>query len=250
MNLPPSLQNDQIIAQLDPEVLETFLRLLRDKYHLADKANFHLEHRENTSGISIAITNQRDVASHFITILRTPGLTKAKQFEQISNAEEHLRRAIIEPYEQSVNVRVDKLFESLILYKERVLPRAMEPGFSTAPSLRQIETTITTINKLRDSGRSRKSKNIWDSDWEDGVKAFVEAYELARELCLKMDESLIIVRQIEFGEESLALSRKSLATATDANTGIMHLNKWHVRVAIICLLIAFLGEFLLIKFLH
>lgn len=234
MNTSPLLPNDQrIIDQLDPEVLEVFLRLLRDKYRLADTANFHLEHRENVSGISIAITNQRDVTSHFITILRTPGLTKEKQLEQISNAEEHLRRAIIEPYEQLVNARVSILLENLILYKEKVLPRATEPGFSSCPSLRQIENTVVAINKLRDSGRSRKSKNIWDADWEEGVKAFVEAYELARELCLKIDESLILVRQVEFGEESLDLSRQSLAAASVTHTGIRHLNKSHIWIAIV-----------------
>ncbi len=73
--------NARIIDTLDEEVIESFLRLLRDKYRLADTANFFLEHNENTSGISVAITNQRDVVSHFITALKDPALSKAKLME-------------------------------------------------------------------------------------------------------------------------------------------------------------------------
>ena len=225
--------NARIIDTLDEEVIESFLRLLRDKYRLADTANFFLEHNENTSGISVAITNQRDVVSHFITALKDPALSKAKLMEQVSNAEEHLRRAIIEPYELSINLRLESLFRIIEHYKEKVLPRGQQTGFATCPSLRQIEARVREIADLRNSGRSRKAKNIWDADWEDGVKAFVKAYELARELCLELEEYLVRVRQFEMAENNQSVTQDAANSSAAAVKGVKHLGWSHIIVGVV-----------------
>lgn len=93
---------------VNEEILEKFLALVRDRYPLADKANYFLETKEKQSGINIAITNQRDVLSHLVTLL-TPGLSVDGQTAQLYTAEEHLRRAILESYETALNRRLDKL---------------------------------------------------------------------------------------------------------------------------------------------
>jgi hypothetical protein len=71
-------------------ILVRILELLRDKYPLADKANYFLE-RQGYSGINTTITNQRDAISHLVTLLADHTLDHDGQLAQLHNAEEHLR---------------------------------------------------------------------------------------------------------------------------------------------------------------
>ncbi|HTS78571.1 MAG TPA: hypothetical protein VMG40_20340, partial [Bryobacteraceae bacterium] len=100
MSAPGSNSKPDPLDHLSPEEKEIFLRfllLIRDNYRKADKAAHFLERRANIVNTS-SMANLRDVLSHMATLLdpRTP---PDRRRDQLASAEEHLRRAIIEPYE-------------------------------------------------------------------------------------------------------------------------------------------------------
>ena len=103
------------------EVLGDFLKALKNCYPQADKANYFLEINEGESGIGIAITNQRDALSHFVTCLLSEEATAEEQRTQLTNAMEHLRRAALEPYERAVSARTEKVKALYERYKDEVL---------------------------------------------------------------------------------------------------------------------------------
>jgi hypothetical protein len=105
-SLRQCLKNPKATGMEDPlasfedvhrELICRFLSLVRDNYAKADKASYFLERRAGVSN-ACAITNLRDVLSHLATLL-DPTTPPDKRADQLSNGEEHLRRAIIEPYE-------------------------------------------------------------------------------------------------------------------------------------------------------
>ncbi len=181
------------ILGVEREIVEEFLQLLRDKYPIVDEANHFIEHNVATSGINVAITNQRDALSHLCTILTRTDMTMAQKRAQIANAEEHLRRATIESYEIAVIILNDRVLDLLEAYKKEVLPLPLEddPLLSSAPNLEKISSIMRQITDLRDKGRHAKGLNHWDHMWEEGVESFIKAFDLLKQLELIVEQYLI-----------------------------------------------------------
>ena len=119
----------------------------------------------------------RDVLSHLVTLL-DPATPPDKWEEQLGNAEEHLRRAIIEPYEIALNeltVKFEELYEK---YKQQVLPvKDKHTVLRNAPNSVSIEATLQKIRENTSNGRYGKAKNLWNPEWEAGVTSFIAAYD-------------------------------------------------------------------------
>lgn len=178
------------ILGVDREVLEKFLTLIRDKYHLADKANYFLERNAGVSGINIAITNQRDVLSHLVTFLSRPELEINDQRGQYYNAEEHLRRAILEPYEKAVSIKENIVLTLLKNYKDIVLPLRDEPELSTAPNLVSIDARLKKVRHHRKVGRNAKGENLWNEEWEQGLRSYLDAFSELEDLQREIEECI------------------------------------------------------------
>jgi hypothetical protein len=148
---------------------------------------FFLEHRSGVVNLQ-GITNVRDVLSHLVTLL-DPETPETRREEQISNAEEHLRRSIIEPYEIAVNDSIGK-FEPLYKeYKRRVLPEvAGNAILAGAPNLVSIDASLREIGELMVKGRVAKGKNLWTNEWEEGVRSFITAFENLSDLLKSVEE--------------------------------------------------------------
>lgn len=173
---------DKILG-VDRKIIEAFLELFRDKFFLVDHANYFLESRAGSSGLNIAIVNQRDFASHFCTVLKNPDFTERQHLDQLSAAEEHLRRAIIECYQRSVSIKLVTISDLLEEYKERVVPNVgKKSALQDALGLDEINTKINEIKKLHSEGRSAKNINKWDDEWLEGVNKFIDSFLLAEEL--------------------------------------------------------------------
>lgn len=192
----------ETILGVDKNVLVAFLELLKHKYRLADEANLFLEQNTKISGISVAITNQRDVIGHLITLLTEAGLSRDEQMAQVATSEEHLRRAILESYQITVDTtweRVEKLIET---YKQIVLPLQDNPILKSGPDLNNINSRLLNINKHRHRGRIAKGQNLWDEKWEEGPKAFIDAFKKLRELEIILEQYIIRATQIREDKEN------------------------------------------------
>src|SRR5579864_1125801 len=104
-----------LLDELDRGLLVSFLCLFRDRYPDADEAAHFLETKTGISATSVTVTNQRDALSHLVTFLGKRGVDEQQQ--QLHHAEEHFRRAIIEPYQVAAATRRDALKDTVALYR-------------------------------------------------------------------------------------------------------------------------------------
>ena len=193
--LPDDFQS--MFPGVEPDILERFLILLRDKFPAVDEANNFLELKTGISGISIAITNQRDAISHLVTLLRnTENFSREDQLAQLKDAEEHLRRAIIESYQKAVNIIAGRVAEVFQTYKQEVLTLKDDATLSSADNIGSLGVQFREIEELRTKGRSAKAENIWNEEWEDGIKNFVAACQRLEDLERKMEEYVLRARGI------------------------------------------------------
>jgi hypothetical protein len=188
-------QSDQIIG-IDIRIVARFLVLFRDHYKKCDKATTFLETRTGESNIT-AITNQRDALSHFATALQKDTPTEKRE-EQYATAEEHFRRAIIEPYEIALESKVNKLIDLYRNYREFIVPvRDRHTELQESPNDIAIEATIREINNLRDNARKAKGRNMWDEKWEEGINDYIKAFDSADVLHNNLEKYWYRFQQIE-----------------------------------------------------
>lgn len=190
-----------LILGVEYDILVKFLKLFRDHYRKCEKATTFLEHRTDIPNIA-SIANQRDAVSHFKSALQS-NVSREVREQQYATAEEHFRRAIIEPYETALRKKIDLLIPVVSKYREFVLP--VKKRYETLygfPDGRELDNTFRTIANMRDKARAAKGKNIWDEDWEKGVEDYVLGFDLAHDLLYKLEDAVYTIQQIEKDEET------------------------------------------------
>jgi len=204
MALPPL---DDPLAHLSPDdraLLTAFLILVRDNYKKADKASYFLERRAGVVN-TCAMTNLRDVLSHLATFLDANTPTH-KRPSQLASAEEHLRRAIIEPYEIGLAALTEKFTTVYEQYREKLLPmKERVPGFGSAPNRVAIESRMEEINALALKGKQAKGRNMWDDEWESGIAAFTDAYDMLVALHAEVEDWLFKHRELRDSRRHIRL---------------------------------------------
>lgn len=214
-----SERSSDLVCGVEKSLVERFLLLIRENYKKADRATFYLEQRTGVVNLP-GITNLRDVLSHLVTFL-SPETPNEKRNDQLINAEEHIRRAIIEPYEIALNELTVKFEDVYQDYKRNVLPnKDKDIFFSTAPGAVEIERVLQEIRQLTSQGRIAKGRNLWDAEWDKGVAQFIEAYDKLYELKTSMEgyvyrykqseEQASKIKQIEVLEKELHFERERL----------------------------------------
>lgn len=190
---------------VEKTLLEEFLVLLRDKYKIADAANYFLESRAGISGSNVAVANQRDTLSHLVSFLSDPEQkTEQDRRDQIAAAGEHLRRSVIESYQYAVHDNMGKLSELVDEYKKTVLLSSRE--LKGAPTYEAIKIRKSAITKLAEEGRNAKARNVWDEQWEEGVKKLIKAYEETDRLIDELEKYHLRAEQISQNKKNSRLA--------------------------------------------
>jgi hypothetical protein len=179
---------EPLICGVSVEIIERYLQVVKQLYPAVDKANFFLELHTGISGINIGVTNQRDALSHLVTLLTNSTLSRDEQLGQVENAEEHLRRAVIETYEVAVNHKA-----ASVLDKFKVFQQLGANGDKAR--LQEVRETLDEIWTLREEGRSAKALNKWDAEWENGIRKLVEAYQGLKSLEEGLDQEIAVARK-------------------------------------------------------
>ena len=168
-----------MICGVDAEIVERFLRLIRDSYRKAHKSASFLEDVSGTT-YTLITANLRDVLSHLATMLEEE--TPPEDWEaQVTSAEEHFRRAIQEPYAIAVGKERQK-FDDLFEQYRKIYPLILRLQrkhhfFQDAPTVARITSRSRDIFKLVAEGHDAKRRNRMDPDWDHAVASYVEAYD-------------------------------------------------------------------------
>lgn len=151
--------------------------------------------------------NQRDAISHFKSALQH-GTSREKRLQQYAAAEEHFRRAIIEPYETALKKKISILIPIYDRYRQEVLPvRDRHPELERFPDNRSLEDTLTEITRRRDAAREAKGHNIWDEIWEQGVEDYATGFDRADKLLNRLENGLIQMNQIKKDETARQIKK-------------------------------------------
>jgi len=179
-------------SYLNKDELDRFLVLIRDSYEKADLANLFLEKNcQDPPTVNVAaLANLRDVLSHFATFLRHDQAIE-KRNEQLINATEHLRRAILEPYELTYRDNVRRFRPLFQQYVEELLPEKDQyPFLFSAPTRQNVESRLNALHAEAEKGRLAKRNNAWVPDWEAGIACYIRAFEDLKVLVREVEEHL------------------------------------------------------------
>lgn len=245
----PGVPEDPL-AHFSAEEAASFVRLLiliRDNYTKADKAAHFLERKAGVAN-TCSIANLRDVLSHMATLL-DPSTSAADRLEQQANAEEHLRRAIIEPYEIALGALTEKFTPVYDGYREKVVPmKDFTDGFRTAPSRFDIEDRLQAINDLAEKAKQAKGRNRWDADWELGVSALIDSYNKLYALYGEVEDWVFKHNQ-HMAQVQIAQAQAN-AQAQAGHTAQHHtrLHRWGIAWAIGGILIGLIGGYIFTRY--
>jgi hypothetical protein len=179
-------QPEALVCGIRQPQLERFLTMIRDGYPKAELATCFLEERAGINNVP-SMANVRDVLSHLATFL-DPNISEEERANQLAHAEEHFRRAIMEPYQIAIEDIASKVADLYDKYKKCVLPaRITHPSLRSAPNDLQINARLRDVRKHFDAGRLAKGRNRWDGPWEEGVKNFTLAFDELEDILQELE---------------------------------------------------------------
>jgi len=160
---------------IEKSILAQMIELLRERYTAASYALTYLEARSLEYDL-VGLANQRDVLSHFATICDASKSLKKRE-ESLASAEEHLRRAIVEPYQTVLEERLARFIDVYKDYEKNIFKKEKLVKLDKVTDHDHIRQEIETIKKLDQEARDKKNCNIWNAEWEDAVECFKRAYD-------------------------------------------------------------------------
>jgi hypothetical protein len=139
----------------------------------------------------VGTNNLVDALSHIGTLFETaPSATKEQQRAQITLFEDHLRRTMMEAWEQMLTFQageIDKLWYDGYLTIAR--PLQMNGTLHGRPSAEQLDTKRKRYVRLLDEGRALKRGLDWPH-WEEGTDKLIQACAEASELREMLQEAI------------------------------------------------------------
>lgn len=181
---------------IDIDIFDRFILLIKDEYAKVDEAIFVLENYTKTSGINIGVTNQRDVLSHFSTILNDPEMGRDKLIAHLNQSEEHLRRAKVESYEEAISLMIVSINKVVQSYNNIVLPLLPNESMPRAPDSIEISSFFKTIRDTRIEARKLKGQNSSEGA-KKSIDYLFEIYEKIKEFEERLEHYIPIGSQIK-----------------------------------------------------
>jgi hypothetical protein len=231
------------LSREEADLFVRFLVLIRDNYKKADKAAHFLERKAGITN-TCSMANLRDVLSHMATLL-DPATPPEHRADQLASAEEHLRRAIIEPYEIALAALTEKFGPTYDGYREKLIPiRESTEGFRTSPNRHDIDNRLQEIDELAEKAKHAKGRNKWDAEWELGIISLIDAYRKLAELHAEIEEWIFRLNQHQ-AAQALNVASASLTTTAQHHT---RLHKWGIAWTIAALIVGIAFGFVFARY--
>jgi hypothetical protein len=170
-----------------PHIARVFW-LLREKLPRVLEANRYFEEQtgfHNEAGRN----NLVDALSHLATLIEQAGsLSFEAQGEQVALLEDHLRRSMMEAFEQVLKLRLGVLAELWDTY-EAVDPASSKDAPIALLTADDVDRTRRRIALLLERGRETKRETSWEA-WEAGTQHLVDACQASADLEVQMRRGL------------------------------------------------------------
>lgn len=180
---------------LTPENQRRLAAILREQIPELFRLNRAIEQQTGYSS-EIGKNMLVDVLSHLGTLAQGTNLTPEKEASQLAKIEEHTRRAIIEHPEEVVRNRIVDTSELWSTYHRDAFPYRASNELHGVPLHKELEELRTRMDRLLESARSAKPKEMtWDESL-DAAAEMTEAARLARDLTDKLEQCIGVAQRL------------------------------------------------------
>jgi hypothetical protein len=185
--------------------------LLREKLPRVFAANRFFEERtglHNQAGVN----NLVDALSHMGTLVEhADRLDHAAQAQQVTLLEDHLRRSMMEAFEQLVKLYLGKAAQLWERHTHEVRPLILKGELRGVANPDELERLRVEVRDLLHKGRDLKRSPDWD-DWERGTDLFIRACDAVDELYRRLEEGIAAAERYQV----IQRRRRAHAAATSA----------------------------------
>jgi hypothetical protein len=203
--------------------LNRLIWLLREKYPRVLEADRRFE-EETGFRNKVGANNLVDALSHIGTLFESaPGVSANEQRDQITLFEDHLRRSMMEAWEQMLDFQlgeIDKLWEDQYLQLAR--PLQVSGDLAGSPSHLEIDRLRRQYKHRLHEGRSLKRGPGWDQ-WEQGTDLLIQACAIASELRERVEESIAAAKKhgADAAERVEAANRHQQSMRRDSGSKVL-----------------------------
>jgi hypothetical protein len=199
MSVSPSSHN-----QSDPperlngvfvEHLSRIVDVMRAHYPRVLTANRFFE-EETAIHNQLGHNNLNDALSHLSTLFEgAEEMSYEQQYAEVHDFEGHLRRSMMESYEQIYRMRMGDVSKRWEEHAQIARPMQEQGDLRGVASLDGLDRLRGRCKVLLDRGREAKRGHDWKA-WEQGTDALIEGCRAANELNDRLEQSVAAAQQL------------------------------------------------------
>jgi hypothetical protein len=171
--------------------VELLFGLIGDRLASVFEANRYFEEQTGIANKAGA-NNLTEALSHIGTLVEyADAMDSDQQREQITNFGDHLRRSMMESFEQVVKARLGKIKKEGLWdrYNREVVPLLHAGKLPTAPTEEEVLALGRETDHHLEEGRKAKRGHEW-SAWDVGAKHFADACDASTKLVKALRQSI------------------------------------------------------------
>jgi hypothetical protein len=165
------------------EHVELLFGLINDRLAPVFEANRYFEEHTGIANKAGA-NNLTEALSHIGTLVEyADSMNFNEQREQVAFFGDHLRRSMMESFEQVVKARLGKIKDEGLMdrFNGEVVPLLRQGKLPTAPTEESVRALGAETANFLDKGRKLKRENKWGA-WDTGSKNFADACDTSNRL--------------------------------------------------------------------
>jgi hypothetical protein len=174
---------DHAVRGVYVEHVDLLFSLINDRLAAVFEANRYFEEHTGIANKAGA-NNLTEALSHIGTLVEyAHEMDSDEQREQVAFFGDHLRRSMMESFEQVVKARLGKIKDEGLLdrYNGEVVPLLRQGKLPMAPTEESVRALGAETANFLDEGRKLKRENKW-SAWDAGAKNLADACGTSNQL--------------------------------------------------------------------
>jgi hypothetical protein len=192
--------------------VELLFGLINDRLASVFEANRYFEEQTGIANKAGA-NNLTEALSHIGTLVEYADVMDAdQQREQVTNFGDHLRRSMMESFEQVVKARLGKIKKDGLWdrYNREVVPLLHAGRLPNAPTEEEVLALGRETDRCLEEGRRAKTGHEW-SAWDVGAKHLAEACDASTKLIAALRQSIGAAEQYRGDRKNKLLGWAGLA---------------------------------------
>jgi hypothetical protein len=193
--MPEPQEHDE--QRIDGVYVQHYARIslvMREHYPKVLAANRFFEEETGIHN-EIGSNNLNDALSHLGTLMESAAdMSFEQQANEVHDFEGHLRRGMMESYEQVFRLRmgeVQKKWHHHLRVARPLIESGRLPG---VPTGQQLDVLRRRCKNLLEDGRAAKRGHDW-AEWDEGTEALAVACRTASELYTALDQGIAAAEQ-------------------------------------------------------